>query len=154
MTMFRTVACAALLSAAAAATSSAAAQSWGFSVGAGFGAPVYVGPPPVYYEAPVYRAPPPVIYRRAPGVFPMQAPEVVFDRLEDAGYREFSPMARRGNFYRLNAVDPGGDLVALEISIFTGEIERARLLQARISPAPPEVAPRPRRKAVAARRPA
>jgi hypothetical protein len=93
-----------------------------------------------------------VIYRQAPGVIPMQAPEVIFDRLEDAGYREFSPMARRGSLYKLNAVDPSGDLVALEISIFTGEIERAYLLQARMSPAPPEVAPRPRRKA-AARKP-
>ncbi len=113
-------------------------------MGTGFGGPVFYGPPPVYYEAPpVYRARPRVIYREDPGVIPMQAPEVVFDRLEGAGYREFSPMARRGDRYRLHAVDPDGNLVALDISIFTGEIERTEMLQARLSPAPPKVAPVP-----------
>ena len=145
--MFRTVGCAAIILAAVAAP--AAAQSWGFSVGTGFGAPVYYGPPPVYYDAPIYAPPPRVIYRRAPR---MVSPEVVFDLLDANGYREFSPMARRGEYYRLHAVDPSGNLVALEVSIFTGEIERARILEARVSPSPPKVAPKPRKK-VAAKKP-
>ena len=57
----------------------------------------------------------------------MISPDAVFDALEAAGYREFSPMAPRGDVYKLDAVNPRGDLVALEISVFTGAIEqRAR----------------------------
>ena len=40
-------------------------------------------------------------------------------------------MAQRDPLYKLNAVNPGGDLVALEISVYTGAIEREMILQAR-----------------------
>jgi hypothetical protein len=72
----------------------------------------------------------------------VEAPEDVLDRLDAAGYRELSPMARRGQVYKLSAVDPRGNLVALEISIFTGEIERADVLRAAYA-RPPVRAPRP-----------
>ncbi len=92
---------------AAAASSPAFSQSWnsGFRV-----------------EGPVYFAP--GVYQRA---LPL-SPDAVFNALEAAGYREFSPMAPREPVYRLNAVNPRGDLVALEISMFTGQIERERIL--------------------------
>ena len=154
--MFRTLGFTATLLTAAAVAQPAAAQSWGFDVGVGFGGPAYYGPPPVYQETPVYRGRPRVIYREAPafaepqpGIIPMQAPEIVFDRLEAAGYSELSPMARRGTLYKLNAVDPEGNIVALEISIFSGEIERAAILQR--GRAAPRQAARPARRAPAAK---
>jgi hypothetical protein len=55
----------------------------------------------------------------------------VLDRLDAEGYRELGPMARRGGVYRLSAVAPEGDVVALEISAVTGEIEREFVLQPR-----------------------
>lgn len=89
------------LFAAAAAISPASAQS--------FGGPLIIEGP---------------IYQRA---LPL-APDAVFDMLEAAGYREFSPMAPREPLYKLRAVNPEGDLVALEISMFTGEIELELIL--------------------------
>jgi hypothetical protein len=121
--------------------SPAAAQSWGFGVEVG---PGYYGPP-VYYERVrprFYHGQPPVVLAPAPHVFHMVAPDDVLDELEDAGYRELSPMRRRGRFYLVNAVDPDGNLVALEVSIFTGEIERARILEARHRAPPRFAAPR------------
>jgi hypothetical protein len=137
--------------AAAALSAPAAAQSWGVGVGVTIGEPpVYYDPPPVYYEpAPVYVAPPviggpPPVYV-APGpvapVLDMVSPDEVFDRLDQAGYTDLTPMARRGNSYRLNAVDPYGNLVALLISIFSGEIERTDILQAAYAPPPPPATP-------------
>jgi hypothetical protein len=75
------------------------------------------------------RAPPPA----AAGAF---SPDDVFDSLESAGYREFSPMADRGGVYELRAVNPAGDLVALEVSAHTGEIERELILAERPRNAP------------------
>lgn len=151
----------------AAGSVSATAQSWGF------GEPVYVDPPPVYYERPgvvvpgrpmLYEAPDSDVYydeeprilvappeRR---VLHMEAPEIVMDRLDADGYRELSPMARRGSLYKLTAVDPSGDLVALEISIFTGEIERETVLRVARSPARTQPRPQSRPPVVAAPRPA
>ena len=115
---------------AAAAASPALAQSWGFGGGIGR------GPPPVYYydEAPYYDEDGydedgPVAVAPRPRYF--ASPDSVFDMLEDEGFRELSPMAERGPFYRLNAVSPEGDLVALEISVRSGEIEREVILQPR-----------------------
>jgi hypothetical protein len=143
--MLRTVVLGAALALAALP---AAAQSWGFGVEVG--PPVYYDEPQVYYGPPVVYEQPPVYYDAPavvgpePRVFHMEAPELVLERLENAGYRELSPMARRGTLYRLNAVDPQGNLVALEISIFTGEIERTRILEARYqAPARAVAAPRP-----------
>jgi hypothetical protein len=137
--MFRTIAIAALATAAGAAAP-AAAQSWGFGVGIGLGPPVVYEPPPLYVEPPIIYepAPPPVLYEPPPVVLApvprpvlrAEAPEVIFARLDEAGYRELGPMRQRGNFYTLTAVDPGGDLVALQISVFTGDIVGARLVQA------------------------
>jgi hypothetical protein len=140
-TMLKLISAGAVLVYAAAATP-AAAQSWGFGVGVDTRIPIY-GAPPVYYEdqgpAIYYEAEPPVLYGAPPvvvrpgerRVFRMEAPEVVLDRLDAAGYRDLSPMARRGTLYKLSAVAPEGDVVALEISIFTGEIEREEILQQR-----------------------
>ncbi len=112
--MFRNPLLYSALFAAAAAVSPASAQSWGWGVETG--GPAYYGAPPAYY---------------APGYYPRArpiSPDAVFNALEAAGYREFGPMAPREPIYRLNAVNPRGDLVALEISMFTGEIERERIL--------------------------
>ncbi len=79
-------------------------------------------------QGPVYYAP--GYYQRA---VPL-SPDAVFNALEAAGYREFGPMAPREPIYRLNAVNPRGDLVALDVSMFTGEIERERVLAFRQRP--------------------
>jgi hypothetical protein len=118
---------------------SASAQSWSFGVGVGFGPSVY-GPPPVH-GPPVYGEPePPAIYAPASPVPSAVPPDVVFDMLEEAGYREFSPMAFRDGVYKLNAVNRRGDLVALEVSAITGAIESEFLMASRETaplPAPP-----------------
>ena len=121
----------------AAAVAPALAGSWGFGIG--FGEPVYVEPPPYYYEPPVVfeGVPPPIYSQGAPvaiapdgrPVLHMEAADDVLDALARTGYREFGPMHMRGHFYTVSAVDPNGDLVELEISIFTGEIVAATLLQ-------------------------
>jgi hypothetical protein len=161
---------------AAAPLSNALAESWQFGVGVGFGAPIYAPPPPVYYDAPVVYepapppvvydpAPPPVVYAPAPPtaypqpapvdvapdgrpVFHIVAPNDVLDGLEAAGYRELSPMNMRGQSYVLAAVDPLGDLVQLELSIFTGEILQTALLREGYRPSL-AAAPRPVASAIA-----
>jgi hypothetical protein len=127
----------------------AVAASWGVGVGVGFG-------PPVFYEPPIfYDVPPPVYYgdpvEEAP-VLHMEAPEDVFDRLDAAGYREFGPMQLFGNQYRLSAIAPDGDLVALEISIFSGEIDRVMVLEEGVR-APIIAGPLPSRAPIIARTP-
>jgi len=67
----------------------------------------------------------------------MEAIEDVEARLADQGYRQLGPVARRGARYFVRAVDPRGNRVALQISIFTGEIERSRVLQAGYVAPPP-----------------
>lgn len=128
------------------ALSPAAAQSWGVGVGVGYGGPAYYGPPPVYLyeEPPIVYEQPPVLYAPAPVVRSAVSPDAVFDALERAGYREFSPMAFRDGVYKLNAVNHRGDLVALEVSALSGAIEREYLLAARrpiARVAPPVLAP-------------
>jgi hypothetical protein len=88
----------------------------------------------VLYEEPVIVAPP-VRAREL-------SPDEIFDWLEAEGYRDFGPMAHRDPLYKLNAVNPEGDLVALEISAYTGAIEREMILQARHA-APSPVLPPP-----------
>ena len=129
------------------------------SVGVGieFGGPDYYGPPPVYYgpppgylyeQPPIYYAPapPPVVY--APARIPSAvSPDVVFDNLEDAGYREFGAMAFRDGVYKLSAVNRHGELVALEVSALTGEVEIEKIIgpgtagAGPAAPAPPSLAP-------------
>ena len=100
----------------ATASAAHAGSSWsfGFSVA---GPPVYYGPPPVYYEPPVvYEPGPPVLHEEPVVVAPPvrareRSPDEIFDWLEAAGYREFGPMAHRDPLYKLNAVNPEGDLV-------------------------------------------
>jgi hypothetical protein len=127
--------------------SSASAQSWpppGYRYGE---------PPVVYAPAPppaVYVPAPPVVYVPAPApeVRSAVSPDAVFDALERAGYREFSPMAFRDGVYKLNAVNRRGDLVALEVSVLDGQVEREFILEARR--AAPDVPPQlPRRLPVA-----
>ena len=163
--MLRTAILTATLAAAGMAQP-ALAQSWGIGVGVEYGPPVFYGPPPVYYDPrlgppPAYYGAPPVVVRRPAPHFrelvpQLVSPDTVLDRLEAAGYREFSPMAHRGGRYKLNAVDPSGDLVALELSTFTGEIESRYVLQtvprppalARVRPEPepdPALEPEPER---------
>lgn len=114
------------------AAAPAAAQSWSFGVGVGVGGPAYYGAPPTFYEPSPY-----------PRALPL-SPDAVFDALEAAGYREFSPMAPRGDVYKLNAVNPRGDLVALVISAFTGAIESERILAPHHRPPRRASAPLPR----------
>ena len=123
------------------------------SVGVGieFGGPDYYGPPPVYYgpppgylyeQPPTYYAPapPPVVY--APARIPSAvSPDVVFDNLEDAGYREFGAMAFRDGVYKLSAVNRHGELVALEVSALTGEVEIEKIVGPGTAGAPPVVPP-------------
>jgi hypothetical protein len=135
--------------AAAGLAQSAAAQSWGY------GPPGLYGPPVVFYD-PRFAVPPgyygqpglAVPRGRLPQAPTIVSPDAVFDRLEDAGYSQLSPMAPRGEFYKLTAVDPAGNLVGLEVSIFTGSIENSYILEAgvRVPPAPVE----PKRKRVRA----
>jgi len=132
--------------AAAAIASPATAGSWGFGVGVEYGAPGYYGPPPIYYgPPPVYYGPPPgyyvappppVYYQPAPPVLQIATPDDVLDGLEAAGYRNLGPMAERGGLYRLGAVNPHGDVVALEISVYSGAIERELILESRGAPGP------------------
>ena len=131
------------------AASPAAAGSWGFGVGVGYGPPIYWGPPPVYYDygAPIIVEPPPPYYYEqppvvvlppeAPPVYGMVEPDVVLDALEMAGYSDLQPMRQRGSIYRLNATDPDGNLVRLDISVHTGDIERERILVRAAVPPPP-----------------
>ena len=134
----------------------AAAQSFGIEIG-----PRYYDEPPAYYEAPpgYYVERPRYARPDYPPVLHMEAPDDVLDSLEDMGFRELSPMARRGRSYKLNAVDPAGNLVALQISICTGEIERTRIIEPGFAPpAYPErravTRPAPSRPAVSKRAPA
>ena len=168
--MLRTITLAAL--SALGAAGPATAGSWGFGVGFGYGPPGFWGPPAVYYGRPVivHRPPPGYYYEETPiivappgAVYRTVGPDEVFAMLDAAGYRELSPMARRGGVYKLRAVDPGGNLVALEISIFSGAIEGVRVLQARYAappPSPPASAavppprPKPARQAPAVVKPA
>jgi hypothetical protein len=133
---------------AAGATAPAAAQSWGIGVGVEYGPPVFYGPPPViYYEPPVVAAPPPVYYGAPPvvvapaPVIEMVSPDEVFDRLDEAGYTDLAPMAQRGRYYKVRAVDPYGNLVSLEISIHSGEIENKYILESGYAARPAVVAP-------------
>jgi hypothetical protein len=134
---------------AAGAVAPAAAQSWGIGVGVEYGPPVFYGPPPViYYEPPVVVAPPPVYYEPppvvvapAPPVIEMVSPDEVFDRLDEAGYTDLAPMAQRGRYYNVRAVDPYGNPVSLEISIHTGEIENKYILESGYAARPAVVAP-------------
>jgi hypothetical protein len=71
----------------------------------------------------------------------MRSPGEVLDWLDREGYRELSPMAHRGDLYKLTAVNPDGDVVALEISVYTGELERELILETRRDIAPEVVAP-------------
>ena len=140
---------------AALSLSPASAQSWSFGVGVEYGVPIY-GPPPFYGPPPVYGAPgysyqePPVVY--APVPVPRAVPPgTVFDLLEQAGYRDFGPMAFRDGVYQLNAVNPRGDLVSLEVSAITGAVEREYLIAGGEAAAlPPPPAPAPPRGAVPA----
>jgi hypothetical protein len=122
---------------AAGLAQSATAQSWRY------GPPGLDGPPVVYYD-PRFVAPPGYYAvpraRRLLPVPTVVSPDAVFDSLEDAGYSELSPMAPRGEFYKLTAIDPAGNLVGLEVSIFSGAIENSYILEAgvRVPPAPVE----------------
>jgi hypothetical protein len=119
-------------------------QSWGFGVEVG--PPVYYGPPPVYtYDVDPYYYPEPPIYEQEPPIVIMPeeppvryaaSPDDVLDMLEDEGFRNLSPMAERGAYYKLSAINPEGELVALEISIRSGEIEREIILEGRRGPRP------------------
>jgi hypothetical protein len=143
--MLKSVTLSAVLVLAAAAP--AAAGWWAWGVGVGFGPPIYREPPPAYVPAPppgFYEgAPVVVVPGEPPAVYGRVDPGEVLDALVAAGYRELGPMRERGGLFRLTAVDPVGNRVALEISVYTGEIERQRLLEARyeepsvVAPAPP-----------------
>jgi hypothetical protein len=150
---------AAVLAAGCAAIQPASAGS-SFSFGFGVDtAPHYYGPPPVYYgPPPVLYEPPPAVYYPAPVVVvppppppvvvQIATPDQVLDSLEAAGYREMTPMAHRGRLFKLNVVNPEGDLVALEIATETGLIERELILRAAYRPALPRPVAAPAPQAV------
>jgi hypothetical protein len=137
--MLKTAISAAALAAAMGTASTGLAGSWGVGVGFGFETYPHYGPPPGYYEAPRlygqvrprdYYGGPLVILGPAPPPYVgrMVTADDVFDMLEAAGYREFGPMAHRGAHYMLRAVNRRGDLVALEVSAYTGAIDREVIL--------------------------
>jgi hypothetical protein len=159
------------------AGSPAAAQSLSFGVEVG--APVYLSPPPVYYEPRILYGAPPAVYYEDPRVhvapaprarvLHMEAPEDVVERLAERGYTDIGPIDRRGALYVLTATNRKGDLVELEISIFSGKIERSSVLErryatqpkrlprkpvAQAAAAPPKVAPAPAQKPAPASAPA
>ena len=136
------------------AVSPAAAGSWGFGVGVGYGPPVYWGPPPVYYDTgrpsswsrslPITTKSRRWSWRRRGARLRHGGPDVVLDALEMAGYRDLQPMRLRGSIYRLNATDPDGNVVRLDISVHTGDIRRERILvRAAMPPLPAAGAPAP-----------
>jgi hypothetical protein len=132
------------LASAMASVSPASAGSWSVGVGVGVG-PGYYGPgyyPPGYYyprrfrhrryyaPAYVYPAPPIVYAPAAPGaVYAPPAeisalpPDAVFDQLEAAGYYDFGVMAFRDGVYKLDAANPQGDRVSLEVSALDGAVQ-------------------------------
>jgi hypothetical protein len=135
---------------------SPASAQWSVGVGIEFGDPsYYYGPPPVYYgpppiylyeQPPTYYAPaPPIVY--APAQIPSAVPaDVVFDKLDRAGYRELGPMAFRDGVYKLSAVNRHGDFVALEVSALTGSVESETVIgagQAAIPPVEPSTSAEP-----------
>jgi hypothetical protein len=124
--MLRITIAAALL-ATAAAPAAAEVFSFGIGVGAPIYRPYYAEPAPAYrvYRGPVILGPAP----EAPGVYHMEAARDVEASLRSRGFTEVSPLARHGHLYHGNAVDPGGNLVALQISIFSGEIVDAEILE-------------------------
>jgi hypothetical protein len=65
----------------------------------------------------------------------MAAAEDVIDRLARRGYSDFGPVDRRGALYVLTAWT-GWRPVSLEVSIFTGNVERSSVLEARYIAAP------------------
>jgi hypothetical protein len=67
--------------------------------------------------------------------------DVVFAKLDRAGYREFGPMAFRDGVYKLSAVNRHGDLVALEVSALTGSVERETIIRPGQAAIPPAAAP-------------
>jgi hypothetical protein len=119
---------------------SAASAQVSVGVGVEFGGPVYYGPPPVYlYEQPPpygYVPAPPALVYAPPEVPAAVPPDVVFDNLEEDGYSELGPMAFRDGVYKLSAVNPDGELVALEVSVLTGEVEIERIIGSRQAAAP------------------
>ena len=118
---------AAALIASAAAPAAAEVFSFGFGVGTPIFRPQYVEPAPAYrvYRGPVIIGPVP----EEPGVYHMEAARDVEASLRRRGFTEVSPLARHGHLYHGNAVDPAGNLVALQISIFSGEIVDADILE-------------------------
>jgi hypothetical protein len=135
---------AAALIAGAAAPAAAEVFSFGFGVGAPIFRPQYVEPAPAYR---VYRGPEIIGPVPEGGVYHMEAARDVEASLRSRGFTEVSPLARHGHLYHGNAVDPAGNLVALQISIFSGEIVDADILEpARATvraPAAPIYAPPP-----------
>lgn len=117
------------IAAALIASAAAPASAEVFSFGFGAGAPIYrpAEPAPSYR---VYRGPA-VIGRvpEAPNVYHMEAARDVEASLRRRGFTEVSPLARHGHLYHGNAVDPAGNLVALQLSIFSGEIVDADILE-------------------------
>jgi len=145
--------------AAATAASQAAAGSWSVGVGVGFGGPAYYDPP-IYYEDPpiYYGAPPPYVYEQPPVIYAPAppppvlrsslSPDAVFDALERAGYREFSPMAFREGVYKLNATNRRGDIDGVRAAALDGEVEREFILRrghhsARVAKPAPSLSPAP-----------
>ena len=130
-------------------TLSPAAAQLSVGVGIEFGGPAYYGPPPVYlYEQPpTYYAPaPPQVVYGPPEIPSAVPPDVVFDMLDQAGYRELGPMAFRDGVYKLSAVNRHGEIVVLEISVLTGEVEIEKIIgrEAAVPLAPPPAVSRAR----------
>ena len=110
----------------------AAAQSWSVGVGVGYGGPVYYDPPPSIYEPPPSSTAAASVYGAVASIVLRDFARRGVRCARDAGLSASSARWRfRGGVYRLNAVNPRGDLVALEVSVFTGEIERELILEPR-----------------------
>lgn len=99
------------------------------------GEPVY--PERVERAYPVPVAPPALEPMRRAAPSPQVqviAVEEVADRLSRRGFRQLSPIEMDRGYYKLTAVDPAGNLIALSVSVVSGEIEGSQILQARVAP--------------------
>lgn len=125
--MLKKLAIVSALVASAALAAPAAADS--FSLSLQFGDGYYEPRPRLYAPAPVR------VVRYA------VAPSEVRRALRRSGFTEIGAFRRSGSYYKVETVDPSGNLVDLSIDIYSGDIVRARIIEAAYRVDEPDYAP-------------